>query len=106
MTIIFVEQKIIQLIWLLKILKFSKNSQNSSKICRYLLSGQFFEYNIIKQFYRTDSKQARNGKKSKIGWVVKKQRSIYVDPIFVKNFRNSESDLHDLPVSFKQIKIR
>ena len=105
MTIIFVEQKIIQLIWLLKILKFSKNSQNSSKICRYLLSGQFFEYNIIKQFYRTDSKQARNGEKSKIGWVVKKQRSIYEDPIFVENFKNSEIDLHDLPVSFNRIKI-
>ena len=105
MTIIVFEQKIIWILRFLKILKFSKNSQNSSKICRYLLSGQFFEYNIIKQFCRTDSKKARNGEKSKIGWVVKKQRSIYEDPIFVENFKNSEIDLHDLPVSFNRIKI-
>ena len=55
MTIKLVEQKIIWILRFLKILKFSKNSQNLSKICLYLLSGLFFEYDIIKQFYRTDS---------------------------------------------------
>ena len=56
---------------------------------------------IVKQFYRTDSKQARNGDKSKIGSLFKKQRSIYGDPIFVKKFKNSECDLLELSVSFK-----
>ena len=67
MTIIVFEQKFIRFIWFFKILKFSKKSQNLSKIGLYLLSGQFFDNDIIKQFYRTDSKQARNGEKSKIG---------------------------------------